>query len=38
MCWTRRGEAEGHPAKPTPFTVVSKQTVRVDFDLDTGIR
>ena len=29
---------KGIRAKPTPFTVVSKQTVRVDFDLDTGIR
>ena len=25
-------------ATPKPFTIVSKQTVRVDFDLDTGIR
>lgn len=25
-------------AKPKEFTVVSNQTVRVDFDLDTGIR
>ena len=25
-------------AKPRPFTIVSKQTVRVDFDLDTGVR
>jgi hypothetical protein len=25
-------------AKPRPFTVISKQTVRIDFDLDTGIR
>ena len=25
-------------AKPRKFTVVSNQTVRVDFDLDTGIR
>lgn len=25
-------------AKPHPFTVVSKQTVRVDMDMDTGIR
>ena len=25
-------------AKPKPFTVISNQTVRVDFDLDTGIR
>lgn len=25
-------------AKPQPFTVVSNQTVRVDMDIDTGIR
>ena len=25
-------------AKPQSFTVVSKQTVRVDIDMDTGIR
>ena len=25
-------------ATPKPFTIVSSQTVRVDFDLDTGIR
>jgi len=25
-------------AKPKPFTVVSNQTVRVDMDIDTGIR
>ena len=25
-------------AKPRPFTVVSNQTVRVDMDIDTGIR
>jgi hypothetical protein len=25
-------------ATPKPFTIVSKHTVRVDFDLDTGIR
>jgi hypothetical protein len=25
-------------ATPRPFTIVSSQTVRVDFDLDTGIR
>lgn len=25
-------------AKPKKFTVISNQTVRVDFDLDTGIR
>lgn len=34
-----RGRAPGRiRAKPQPFTVVSNQTVRVDFDLDTGIR
>jgi hypothetical protein len=25
-------------ARPQPFTVVSNQTVRVDMDIDTGIR
>jgi hypothetical protein len=25
-------------AKPRPFTVVSNQTVRIDMDIDTGIR
>jgi hypothetical protein len=25
-------------AQPAPFTIVSRQTVRVDFDLDTGVR
>jgi hypothetical protein len=30
---------KGHVrAKPQPFTVVSNQTVRVDMDIDTGIR
>jgi hypothetical protein len=29
---------KGIRAKPKPFTIVSQQTVRVDFDLDTGIR
>ena len=31
---------ESRPArvKPRPFTVVSNQTVRVDMDIDTGIR
>src|SRR5258708_7267631 len=29
---------KGIRAKPKPFTIVSEQTVRVDFDLDTGIR
>jgi len=31
--------APGHVrAKPQRFTVVSNQTVRVDMDIDTGIR
>jgi hypothetical protein len=30
---------KGHlRAKPQPFTVVSNQTVRVDMDIDTGVR
>jgi hypothetical protein len=30
---------KGHVrAKPQPFTVVSNQTVRVDMDIDTGVR
>jgi hypothetical protein len=29
---------KGIRAKPRPFTIVSRQTVRVDFDLDTGVR
>ena len=29
---------QGVRAKPHPFTVVSQQTVRVDMDIDTGIR
>jgi len=29
---------KGIRAKPKPFTIVSQQAVRVDFDLDTGIR
>jgi hypothetical protein len=34
-----QGRAPGHiRAKPQPFTVVSNQTVRVDMDIDTGIR
>jgi hypothetical protein len=34
-----KGRAPGRiRAKPKAFTVVSNQTVRVDFDLDTGIR
>jgi hypothetical protein len=33
------GRAPGRiRAKPKPFTVISNQTVRVDFELDTGIR
>ena len=34
-----QGRAPGHVrAKPQRFTVVSKQTVRVDMDIDTGVR
>ncbi len=34
-----QGRARGHlRAKPQPFTVISNQTVRVDMDIDTGIR
>ena len=34
-----QGGAPGHVrAKPRPFTIVSNQTVRVDMDIDTGIR
>ena len=34
-----QGRARGHlRAKPQRFTVVSNQTVRVDMDIDTGIR
>ena len=34
-----QGRAPGHVcAKEQPFTVVANQTVRVDMDLDTGIR
>jgi hypothetical protein len=34
-----QGRAPGHVrAKPQPFRVVSDQTVRVDMDIDTGIR
>jgi hypothetical protein len=29
---------QGIRAKPHPFTVVSQQTVRVDMEIDTGIR
>jgi hypothetical protein len=33
------GRARKHVrARPQPFTVVSNQTVRVDMDIDTGIR
>ena len=34
-----QGRAPGHVrAKPQPFTVVSNRTLRVDMDIDTGIR
>jgi hypothetical protein len=34
-----QGRARGHVrAKPQPFTVASNQTVRVDMEIDTGIR
>src|SRR5215831_7642967 len=34
-----QGRARGHVrAKPQRFTVVSNQTVRVDMDIDTGVR
>ena len=34
-----QGRARGHVrAKPRPFKVVSKQTSRVDMDIDTGAR
>ena len=34
-----QGRAPGHlRAKPQQFTVVSNQTVRVDMDIDTGVR
>ncbi len=34
-----QGRARGHlRSKPRPFEVVSKQTVRVDMDIDTGVR
>jgi hypothetical protein len=34
-----QGRARGHfRAKPQPFTVLSNQTVRVDMDIDTGVR
>ena len=34
-----QGRSPGHVrAKPQQFTVVSNQTVRVDMDIDTGVR
>src|SRR5947207_1058194 len=34
-----QGRAPGHVrARPQPFTIVSNQTIRVDMDIDTGIR
>jgi hypothetical protein len=34
-----QGRARGHiRAKPRRFTIVSNQTVRVDMDIDTGVR
>jgi hypothetical protein len=34
-----QGRARGHVrAKPQPFTVASNQTVRVDIEIDTGVR
>ena len=34
-----QGRARGHlRAKPLPFKIVSKQTARVDMDVDTGVR
>ncbi len=34
-----QGRAPGHVrAKPQPFTVTSNQTVRVDMEIDTGVR
>ena len=33
------GRTRGHlRAKPRPFRIVSRQTVRVDLDIDTGVR
>jgi hypothetical protein len=33
------GRARGHlRTKPLPFSVVSRQTVRIDMDIDTGVR
>lgn len=35
----QRRPPKGHiRAKPQPFTVISNQTVRVDMDIDTGVR
>jgi hypothetical protein len=33
-----QGESKPRRVKPRPFTVVSNQTVRVNMDIDTGIR
>jgi hypothetical protein len=34
-----QGRAPGHVrAKPQPFTIGSNQTVRVDMEIDTGVR
>ncbi len=34
-----KGRAPGHVrAKPRPFTAVSNETVRVDLNIDTGVR
>ncbi len=34
-----QGRARGHVrAKPLPFKIVSKETARVDMDIDTGVR
>ena len=34
-----QGRARSHlRVKPKPFTIVSNQTVRVDMDIDTGVR
>jgi len=34
-----QGRARGHVrAKPQRFTIVSNHTVRVDMDIDTGVR
>jgi hypothetical protein len=34
----RPGDASHLRGKPQQFTIVSNQTVRVDMDIDTGIR